>query len=71
MLNRYFFTFDLTFGEDITNKQVYDEVARSIVEDVAKGFNGTIFAYGQTSSADIREDPQRGVPRRTRHFKKM
>ena len=50
VMNRNFFTFDRTFGENITTKQVYDDVARSIVQDVAKGFNGTIFAYGQTSS---------------------
>jgi hypothetical protein len=28
----------------------YDFAAKPVVEDVLKGYNGTIFAYGQTSS---------------------
>jgi centromeric protein E len=47
---RTFFTFDKTFGEDTTTKEVYDGVAKNIVESVVTGLNGTIFAYGQTSS---------------------
>ncbi len=47
---RTFFTFDRTFGEDASNVDVYDNVAKGIVESVATGLNGTIFAYGQTSS---------------------
>jgi hypothetical protein len=29
---------------------VYDDAARRIVDAVLEGFNGTIFAYGQTST---------------------
>ena len=47
---RTFFTFDKTFGEDINTTQVYDSVAKGIVSSVVNGLNGTIFAYGQTSS---------------------
>lgn len=47
---RTFFTFDKTFGEDTNTKQVYDNVAKTIVSSVVNGLNGTIFAYGQTSS---------------------
>jgi centromeric protein E len=47
---RTFFTFDKTFGEDTNNQQVYDGVASGIVGSVVQGLNGTIFAYGQTSS---------------------
>ena len=47
---RNFFTFDKTFGEQTNNKQVYDSVAKGIVNSVVDGLNGTIFAYGQTSS---------------------
>ncbi|KAL3908141.1 MAG: hypothetical protein SGILL_008597, partial [Bacillariaceae sp.] len=47
---RTFFTFDKTFGEDTNNRQVYDSVAKGIVGSVVQGLNGTIFAYGQTSS---------------------
>lgn len=48
--NRTFFTFDKTFGEDTNNAHVYDGVAKGIVTSVVDGLNGTIFAYGQTSS---------------------
>ena len=47
---RTFFTFDKTFGEDATTAQVYNDVARGIVSSAVGGLNGTIFAYGQTSS---------------------
>jgi centromeric protein E len=47
---RTFFTFDKTFGESTNNTQVYDSVAKGIVNSVVDGLNGTIFAYGQTSS---------------------
>jgi centromeric protein E len=47
---RTFFTFDKTFGEDADNRQVYKSVAKDIVASVVQGLNGTIFAYGQTSS---------------------
>ena len=47
---RTFFTFDKTFGEDVNTKNVYDNVAKGIVSSVVSGLNGTIFAYGQTSS---------------------
>ena len=33
-----------------TQKQVYDVAAKPIIDSVIEGFNGTIFAYGQTSS---------------------
>jgi centromeric protein E len=47
---RSFFTFDKVFGEDENTKQVYDSVAKRIVSSAVNGLNGTIFAYGQTSS---------------------
>lgn len=47
---RTFFSFDKTFGEDTTTKEVYDSVAKGIVSSAVSGLNGTIFAYGQTSS---------------------
>jgi centromeric protein E len=47
---RTFFTFDKTFGEDVNTAHVYDNVAKSIVSSAVSGLNGTIFAYGQTSS---------------------
>ena len=47
---RKLFTFDKTFGEDATTKQIYYNIARGIIKSVVTGLNGTIFAYGQTSS---------------------
>jgi len=42
------FSFDAVFGENSTQRQVYDTCAAPVVESVLSGFNGTIFAYGQT-----------------------
>ena len=47
---RNFFEFDKTFGEKSTTREVYSEVAQEITNKVVEGINGTIFAYGQTSS---------------------
>lgn len=54
VLNRNFFYFDKTFGENITTSEVYDGIAGGIVSSVTSGLNGTIFAYGQTSSGKVR-----------------
>ena len=43
------FTFDTVFGPDTTQMDVYNRVARAIVDNVLQGYNGTIFAYGQVS----------------------
>jgi centromeric protein E len=45
-----FFTYDQTFGEDASTADVYDNVAKDIVSSAVSGLNGTILAYGQTSS---------------------
>jgi centromeric protein E len=50
IMGRTFFTFDKTFGENVNTKQVYGSCAKDIVSSVVNGLNGTIFAYGQTSS---------------------
>lgn len=44
------FHFDYVFGEDSTQDYVYDQMARPVVSEVLRGFNGTIFAYGQTGT---------------------
>lgn len=38
------------FKPNATQDTVYEEAAKTIVKDVLMGYNGTIFAYGQTSS---------------------
>ncbi|CAK4639919.1 unnamed protein product [Aphanomyces euteiches] len=44
------FTFDASFGPDSLQMDVYQQAARDIVDSVVDGFNGTIFAYGQTGA---------------------
>jgi len=42
--------FDRVFDMNSNQKEVYDVAAKPIIDSVLEGFNGTIFAYGQTSS---------------------
>ncbi|XP_005105008.1 kinesin-like protein KIF3A isoform X2 [Aplysia californica] len=44
------FTFDIVFGPDCKQLDVYNKVARPVVDCVLEGYNGTIFAYGQTGT---------------------
>ncbi|KAL7097766.1 hypothetical protein ACP275_10G163100 [Erythranthe tilingii] len=44
------FEFDQIFGEDCETRDVYSARTRDIVAAAVRGFNGTVFAYGQTSS---------------------
>ncbi|KAK9396130.1 kinesin-1 heavy chain, partial [Crotalus adamanteus] len=44
------YIFDHVFQSHTSQEQVYNDCAKKIVKDVLEGYNGTIFAYGQTSS---------------------
>ncbi|VDD79786.1 unnamed protein product [Mesocestoides corti] len=44
------FTFDYVFGFISKQLDIYNKVARPVVEQVFEGYNGTIFAYGQTGT---------------------
>ncbi|KAJ1798502.1 hypothetical protein LPJ59_002456 [Coemansia sp. RSA 2399] len=44
------FTFDRVFDQKESTLRVYDDVVKQIITSSMSGFNGTIFAYGQTSS---------------------
>jgi hypothetical protein len=44
------FVFDYVFGIETRQHQVYETCAYSIVENALEGFNGTMFAYGQTGA---------------------
>ncbi|XP_014826148.1 PREDICTED: kinesin heavy chain isoform 5C, partial [Poecilia mexicana] len=44
------YVFDRVLPPNTTQEQVYEQCAKQIVKDVLGGYNGTIFAYGQTSS---------------------
>ena len=39
------FSFNSVFPNDATQKGIYDEAARPIVESVLEGYNGTIFFF--------------------------
>ena len=42
------FQFDYVYPMDTTQRDIYDQVAFPIVDSIFQGYNGTIFAYGQT-----------------------
>lgn len=44
------FTFDNVFQPEVSQAIVYERAAKNIIDSVLEGFNGTVFAYGQTSS---------------------
>ncbi|KAA0153539.1 hypothetical protein FNF28_06932 [Cafeteria roenbergensis] len=44
------YAFDHVFGSDQDTSSIYGEIAHPITKSVAEGYNGTIFAYGQTAA---------------------
>ena len=48
--SEYPYTFDRVFGPETTQAEIYASAAAPITQAVLQGYNGTIFAYGQTSS---------------------
>ena len=42
------FVFDHAYGADSTQPAVYADLGRPLIDTALKGYNGTIFAYGQT-----------------------
>uniref|UniRef100_A0A3Q2ZCV2 Kinesin motor domain-containing protein n=1 Tax=Hippocampus comes TaxID=109280 RepID=A0A3Q2ZCV2_HIPCM len=54
------FTFHSVFGWGSTQCEVYDDAVRPLVDSVLLGFNGTVFAYGQTGTG--KTWTMRGVP---------
>ncbi|CAD8136873.1 unnamed protein product [Paramecium octaurelia] len=66
------FTFDQIFDTQSLQENVYNQTAHPIVESVLEGYNGTIFAYGQTGTGKThtmegKDDPPtlRGIIPRT------
>lgn len=74
--NTYKFNFDRVFDPNSNQQEVYDFTAKNIVESVLEGFNGTIFAFGQTSSGKthtmqgVIDNPEKEgiIPRMIRHL---
>ncbi|KAL7845850.1 hypothetical protein AOLI_G00240420 [Acnodon oligacanthus] len=44
------FGFDRVFSAEESTSQLYQDIAKALVVSTVEGYNGTIFAYGQTSS---------------------
>lgn len=44
------FSFDMTFEPGCEQERVFKQAALPIIESVLEGYNGTIFAYGQTGT---------------------
>ncbi|KAK3260518.1 hypothetical protein CYMTET_30522 [Cymbomonas tetramitiformis] len=61
------FTFDYVYGQDSTQKSVYDHSAKDAVMSTLTGYNATIIAYGQTGTGKTytmegaREGETRGI----------
>lgn len=57
------FTFDCVYDESIKQEDIFAESAFPIIENILEGYNGTIFAYGQTGTgkthtmAGVLDDP--------------
>ncbi|KAF1809674.1 kinesin-domain-containing protein [Eremomyces bilateralis CBS 781.70] len=63
------FTFDRVFDMKCRQSDIFDYSIRSTVDDILNGYNGTVFAYGQTGAgksytmmgSDIDDDEGKGV----------
>lgn len=44
------FTFDAVYDANSKQADLYDETVRPLIDSVLQGFNGTMFAYGQTGT---------------------
>lgn len=70
------YKFQKVFDEGATQEEVYDETVHHMVERFLEGYNGTIFAYGQTASGktytiegSARSYAERGIiPRALSHI---
>ena len=48
--NKYKFNFDRIFDPNTTQQELYSFGVKGIIDSVLDGYNGTVLAYGQTSS---------------------
>ena len=44
------YVFDMAFGADSTQQEVYEKTTRPLVKSVLDGFHATVFAYGATGA---------------------
>ena len=69
------FNFDYIFPPTSTQKEIYESSSKEIIASVLQGYNGTIFAYGQTSSGktytmtgEINSPEKEGIIPRMIHY---
>ncbi|XP_032780357.2 kinesin-like protein KIF3B [Daphnia magna] len=70
------FTFDCVYDSTSNQKALYDESFKPLVDSVLQGYNGTIFAYGQTGTGKtytmegVAKDPDKQgvIPRSFEHI---
>lgn len=61
------FCFKQAFKEKTDQEQVFETVAKPVIDNCLDGYNGTIFAYGQTGSGKTytmsggEKWPERGI----------
>lgn len=44
------YTLDRIFDSNTSQEQIFNEVAKTTINDILRGYNGTIFTYGQSGS---------------------
>ena len=49
-IRKHAFQFDKIFDSKINQEEIFNEVAKDVIDSTIDGYNGTIFAYGQTGS---------------------
>ena len=49
-IRKHTFKFDKIFDCPTSQEQIFNEVAKDVIDSAIDGYNGTIFAYGQTGS---------------------
>ena len=79
--NNLIYSFDQIFTPKSSQKDIYSTIGSHLVEDIMAGYNGTIFAYGQSGSGktytmygeDIFDENKKGIIPRiiSEIFKKM
>ncbi|XP_005518025.2 PREDICTED: centromere-associated protein E [Pseudopodoces humilis] len=70
------FSYDRVFHSSDNTQQLYDGVAVPIIQSAVRGYNGTIFAYGQTASGKTytmmgNEDSMGIIPKAIQHVFKI
>lgn len=66
------FFFDHSYDDTLSQETIFNETAKPIIDSVMQGYNGTIFAYGQTGTGktftmegDLHSNQHKGIIPRT------